>query len=254
LPSSTDVVNQTAEPKINDGNPTSTGTVNLDNNTIRNSYQAAGIIWSSAQSGITSVRFRNGVTDAGEGGWFEGEVALQYRTTAGNTWVNSGWSASPSYPNSVSASNNVYTFSGSALPTGCNGIRVVGKVRTSEGEGSWGVWVAEIEAINSSGSKINAIQNDIQQLQLNQSTARESITVYPNPVSDGWLTVGLTSADANNKIDVVLADLSGRVVYKNSFVSNGISERINIGAVQPGIYVIRITGTNTKFNAKVLVQ
>jgi hypothetical protein len=78
--------------------------------------------------------------------------------------------------------------------------------------------------------------------------------VFPNPVTDGWLTVGLTSADKNNKVEVSLADLSGRIVYKNSFTSNGISERLNIGSVQAGVYVIRVSGANTKFSSKVVIQ
>ena len=112
----------------------------------------------------------------------------------------------------------------------------------------------EIELFAPGSSSTTASVKEGQQLQLNQNTVSEKITVFPNPVTDGWLTVGLTAADKNNKVDVSLSDLSGRIVYKSNFTSNGISERLNIGNVQPGIYVIRITGSNTKFSAKIVVQ
>jgi hypothetical protein len=113
--------------------------------------------------------------------------------------------------------------------------------------------LSEIELFGSSSSTTSSVMDNAQ-LQLNQNTVAEKITVFPNPVADGWLTVGLTAADKNNKVDVSLSDLSGRIVYRSNFISNGISERLNIGNVQPGIYVIRITGSNTKFNAKIVVQ
>jgi hypothetical protein len=94
-----------------------------------------------------------------------------------------------------------------------------------------------------------------QQLQLNKTiVADRTITVYPNPVRDGWITVGLNAADVNNKVDVNLSDLSGRIVYKDNFISNGISQRLNIGSIPQGIYVVRITGANTRFSSKVIIE
>jgi hypothetical protein len=114
--------------------------------------------------------------------------------------------------------------------------------------------VAEIEYFTrSSSTTISSVKED-GKLLLSGAAMAENIRVYPNPVTDGWLTIGLTSADKNNKVDVSLADLSGKIVYKNSFTSNGISERLNIGNVPQGIYVIRITGANTKFSSKVIVE
>jgi hypothetical protein len=102
--------------------------------------------------------------------------------------------------------------------------------------------------------KLASVKDGQSQLQLNQNTVAENITIYPNPVTDGWLTVGLTAADKNNKVDVSVSDLSGRIVYKSSFTSNGISERLNLGSVNQGVYVIRITGANTKFSSKVIIE
>jgi hypothetical protein len=101
---------------------------------------------------------------------------------------------------------------------------------------------------------VNVVSNNGEELKLNQGTTANNITVFPNPVTYGWITIGLSAADKDNMVDVSLSDLSGRIVYKNKFTSNGISERLNIDGVQPGIYVIRVSGTNTKFNSKIIVE
>ncbi|HEY0056090.1 MAG TPA: T9SS type A sorting domain-containing protein [Pedobacter sp.] len=52
----------------------------------------------------------------------------------------------------------------------------------------------------------------------------------------------------------IAKDLSGRIVYKTDFISNGVSEVLNTGTLQTGVYVIRITGASTKFSSKVIVE
>jgi uncharacterized protein YjdB len=127
-------------------------------------------------------------------------------------------------------------------------------VTATAGTGTGYTQVNEIELFGPNGTNGISSVAGASQLQLNQNTVAEKITVFPNPVTDGWITVGLNSADKNNKLDVSVADLSGKIVYKSSFTSNGISERLNLGNVQAGVYVIRITGANTKFSSKVIVQ
>ncbi len=192
LSSLTDPGTRMAEPKINDQDATEEGTYQIEDNSSDNTYQAAGIIWNTAPAQIFSVRFTNGVTDSFWGGWFESDMSLQWTDNGGNSWNNSSMTLTSSYPYSHPA-DGLYTFSGPALPVTTNGIRVIGKVYTQGNNGSWRVYVAEIEARNSSGTRINAIaDNATSQLQLNQAASTENITVYPNPVSDGWLTVSLT--------------------------------------------------------------
>jgi uncharacterized protein YjdB len=117
--------------------------------------------------------------------------------------------------------------------------------------------VGEIELFapdsQSGTATMNAVKGQ-EQLQFTTSTIADKITVFPNPVTNGWITVGLNGADLNKNVSVTLSDLSGRVVYKDNFISNGNSQRLNIGALQQGIYVIRITGANTRFSSKVIIE
>jgi uncharacterized protein YjdB len=235
---------------VNDGSMTSYNSIG-DNQEIGH-RQAVGIIWSTPVSGISSVKFHHGEV-TWEGGFFTpGEtIKVQYQLSANGSWIDAGWGGSPLYPYSAAASNGTYTFSGGAFGA-IYGIRVIGQVKTNDD--SWAIYYKELEVF-AGGTKISSTNDkSTSQLQLNQNTVSEKITVFPNPVTDGWINLGLNAADKNSKVDVLISDLSGRVVYKSSFTSNGISERLNLSNVQPGAYVIRITGANTKFSSKVIIE
>lgn len=131
---------------INNGN-VNTDVVFLDVNAVNN-WQAAGVTWSTAQNGITSVKYYNGSTNdiIVENGVFSANVKIQ-SSTDGTTWTDvSGWSFSPAYAYSVASSNVVYEISGSAL-NNIKGIRVIGQLRlaATEYQNSWSIKVKEIE-------------------------------------------------------------------------------------------------------------
>ncbi|HEX8376407.1 MAG TPA: T9SS type A sorting domain-containing protein, partial [Pedobacter sp.] len=150
---------------INDGDLTNTEVIN--DNTINFSFQAAGLIWPDAQSNISSVKFYNGTMN-NDGGCFISNLVdpsltvvprVQF-TLDGTTWSDApGWSISPTYiydanPNrpghtGPSSSGQMYTFSGTAIPT-CKGIRVIGQVRRDyyiDNYDPWAVYVTEIVAL-----------------------------------------------------------------------------------------------------------
>jgi uncharacterized protein YjdB len=246
-------VTKFASTAVNDGN-TTTSYQQIGDNTDAG-LQAVGIIWPSGKTGIDKVNFYQGEI-TWEGGWFSPSstqtIRVQYQTTAGGLWTDAGTGyMNQTYAYDASVSNKLYTFNIPRITQGIVGIRIIGPVKTS-GD-SWAIYYREVEAF-ASGTKVSSINDANQQLQLNQNTVAEKITVFPNPVTDGWINLGLNAADKNNKVDVLVSDLSGRVVLKNSFTSNGISERLNLSNVQPGVYMIRITGANTKFSSKVIVE
>jgi hypothetical protein len=82
----------------------------------------------------------------------------------------------------------------------------------------------------------------------------EKLLLYPNPVTNGSVTVGLNAAGENTKVAVTLTDMIGRIVYKTNFVSNGNSHELKVGKLKPGIYTIRMNGPHTDFNSKVVVE
>jgi|GEM_PF-3775194 len=82
----------------------------------------------------------------------------------------------------------------------------------------------------------------------------DQLIIYPNPVTNGSLTVGLNAADKDKKVALTISDMLGRIVYLDNFISNGKSQHLNLERLQPGVYVIRMKGSNTNFNAKVIVE
>jgi len=74
-------------------------------------------------------------------GYFESNCKLQF-TTDGTTWVDSGWTITPSYPDSAAAGGQSYTFSGAAQD-GLIGARVTGET----GGSSWSWIVNEVQLL-----------------------------------------------------------------------------------------------------------
>lgn len=126
MKSATATTNQTATTIINDRNLTNT--LNCDSTgDSADRYEGAGVIFSAAQSNLTSVAFINGPLDAYNNGYFEANMTLQ--TYNGSSWSTvSGWTVSPSYSYTSAAVGQTYTFTGPAL-NNVLGVRIVGEVR-----------------------------------------------------------------------------------------------------------------------------
>lgn len=140
MSSATANTGKVANSAVNNGNTTTAVTLNATGEGGAVKYEAAGVTFSSTHS-VTSVTYTNGPVDANGNGFFQSGFAMEY-TTNGTTWVQSGWTASPAYPNSSAAANQVYTFSGTAL-SGVTGIRVVG----ATGSTSWSGSVTEVTVV-----------------------------------------------------------------------------------------------------------
>ncbi|MEG2673674.1 MAG: phosphodiester glycosidase family protein [Muribaculaceae bacterium] len=80
--------------------------------------------------------------------------------------------------------------------------------------------------------------------------AGTSIKVYPNPVVDGTLNIS-TVAD---KADVNIYALSGTLVHKATVIVNGGSTSIDVTALSPGIYFVKVdTATDNKIQ-KIIIR
>ncbi|MCX7843134.1 MAG: DUF1565 domain-containing protein [Clostridia bacterium] len=127
--------NRAANSAVNDNNTSTTANC-ASCGGVSNLWHGAGVVFSTAQSNITKVEFVNAtVSGVGQDGNFEANCKLQF-STDGTTWTDSNWTISPSYPNNYTASNNTYTFTGSAV-NNIRGVRVVGQVMVTGGDGSW---------------------------------------------------------------------------------------------------------------------
>ncbi len=134
------------------------------------------------------------------------------------------------------------------------------RLRITANNGARNIQVAEIELFSLPQTAVAKTSTEKTLARADGSNLDEGITfnrnvaIYPNPVTDGWITLSLNDSDLNNKLEVSLSDLSGRVVVKDNFISNGISQRFNMGTLQPGVYVIRVIGQNTMSGSKIIVQ
>jgi fibronectin type 3 domain-containing protein len=151
LSSATAISNQTAAPGLNDNNlTTDVGLAGGDD--VANAYEAAGVIWSTAQS-VNKVTFTNGSFNSSSyDGVFDNNLSLQ-TTTDGTTWISvSGWSLSPAYQyNLPAAAGLTYTFTGAALSV--RGFRVVGQVHSvTSGNDSWFANATEVQAFATGAS------------------------------------------------------------------------------------------------------
>src|SRR5262249_36576508 len=135
MTSSTGNTNRTGDPRLNDNDLNTDVTLTGGNDDIANAYEAAGVIWSSAQT-VNKVTFTNGSFNSSTyDGVFDNNCGLQV-TSDCVTWTTArGWLLSPSYPYDVPAAAGVtYTFTGPAVSV--LGVRAVGQVHSLSGNDS----------------------------------------------------------------------------------------------------------------------
>jgi O-glycosyl hydrolase len=143
---STDPSPQAAAPGINDGDlDTDVPCVPDGAEDNYNVYEAAGVIWSTPQI-INRVVYLNGSFSPNSDGVFAAEFALQF-SPDGTTWTNAGaaWTVAPAYSyNSADSANVSFVFTGDVATV--QGVRCIGRVHTSQTDGSWVAFATELRA------------------------------------------------------------------------------------------------------------
>lgn len=102
---------------------------------------------------------------------------------------------------------------------------------------------ASITALFSPGTKIDGTSI----LSVNDVTVN-SFNIYPNPVSDGFVTIKSTTGQA---INVVMVNLLGKEVRTVSLVNNQL---LDVSDLKSGIYILRITQNNATICKKLIVK
>jgi hypothetical protein len=182
--SSTANTNKTAAPGLNDNNLSADVTLTGGGDDVANAYEAAGVIWSTAQN-LNKVTFTNGSFNAATfDGVFDNNFGLQ-TTTDGTTWTNvTGWSLAPAYSYDVAAAAGVtYTFTGPAVSV--LGIRVVGQVHSLTGNDSYYDNATEVQAFAATAAASSL-----------------AVSGYPSP----------TTAGVSHSFTVTARDASGNIV------------------------------------------
>ncbi len=146
MTSSTADTNKTADTKVNDDDLVAFSSLNNETDDASNKWEAAGVTWASNKT-INTISFVQGQYTDDKNGPFGANLKAQY-TTDGSTWVDSGWTASPTYAyDNQSEQYKTFTFAGTN--TSVRGVRIVGQVHVSSSDGSWFARVNEVIAIGS---------------------------------------------------------------------------------------------------------
>lgn len=82
-------------------------------------------------------------------------------------------------------------------------------------------------------------------------TALEQVMIYPNP-SNGLINVELQS-NQNSDISIAVYDIRGRIIFENKFENKiQFNEKIDLGKVNSGIYIIEISDGKNKINKRII--
>lgn len=201
-------------------------------------WEAAGIIWPQAVS-INSVDFINGRVTKNGDGFLTANCTLQF-SIDGTTWVNSGWTIKPSYPNSASAGDNTYTFSGPVV-NGILGARVVGQVRTKDTSYHW--IVKEVQAIGNigSGTSYTITTSAGANGSINPSSA-----IVPQGLSQSFTIIasaGYTVQDV--KVDGLSVGAVNSYTFSNVQANHSLSATFKIGGTACSIPPATPTGLSS---------
>ncbi|WP_179316255.1 zinc-dependent metalloprotease [Winogradskyella undariae] len=114
-----------------------------------------------------------------------------------------------------------------------------------------------VEAVGNIFYNINRRDFEIEQsLGVDDFGFDSNLSIHPNP-NKGEFTISFDSRVNNNddvKVDVY--DISGRLVYKNSFSNNSVrfSETVNLRGVASGVYITNISQGNNVTSKKVIIE
>jgi hypothetical protein len=235
MKTATATTNQTATTIINDGNLNNTLNCDVTGETSTNRYEGAGVIFSSAQSNITSVAFINGPLDSYGNGNFEANLSLQ--TYNGSSWsVVSGWTVKPAYPYTSAASGQTYTFSGPAL-NNVLGVRIVGEVRLSTVDNSWSWTVNEVMIYSNSTPNFTLSASPSSQSVVAGASVNYTVSVSPQNGFTGTVSLSASGLPSGATDSFSPASISG---------GSGSStlEVFTSASTPTGTYTLTITGTN----------
>jgi hypothetical protein len=110
----------------------------------------------------------------------------------------------------------------------------------------------KIEAINNLFYSVNSTKFSISSSLSSDSFEFEDFKLYPNP-NKGSFNIELFTS--SNRISVNVHDISGRLVYDESFSNLGtFSQNIELGKVQSGVYLVSISDGDNKTTKRIVVE
>ena len=90
-------------------------------------------------------------------------------------------------------------------------------------------------------------------LAVNDLVVDNLFTIYPNP-NNGEFSIQVNSSSSNN-ILVEVYDLRGRLILNKSYDNSGsFNEKLNLGNVQSGLYLLNVSDGSRKSTKKILIN
>ena len=87
--------------------------------------------------------------------------------------------------------------------------------------------------------------------QVNFSDFFDKISLYPNP-ADGF--VFINNITDYSDINLSILDVTGKVVYQNSFQVDDSKLQVGLTTLQSGMYLVKITADNNTFSEKLEIR
>jgi uncharacterized protein YjdB len=87
-----------------------------------------------------------------------------------------------------------------------------------------------------------------------KSPEQSNLTVFPNPVTEGWFNLQLGAATADQPVKVIITDLTGRKVRETTFTGNGGARRIETGNLAPGLYLVTTLSGEARWVTKIKIS
>ncbi len=80
----------------------------------------------------------------------------------------------------------------------------------------------------------------------NDEFSTSSVSIYPNP------TKGIVTISTESSVDIVITDLTGKVVFAKNKVSN--NESINLTGLQSGVYLAKLNQDGVVETKKIILN
>ncbi|QXP77796.1 MULTISPECIES: S8 family serine peptidase [Winogradskyella] len=83
----------------------------------------------------------------------------------------------------------------------------------------------------------------------------DEFSIWPNP-SKGEFNIRFNNNNSSENVKIDVYDISGRLVYKNTYTNNSyqFNETINLTDVASGVYLANISQGNTKTTKKIIIE
>ena len=205
-----------------------------------------------------------------------------YRYTIGEFWTSVMWDLTWAYIGVYGYDDNIYTGTGGnnrvmrlALDAlkleACNTDGIVNardKLFAADQATTGGLdycMIAEVFArrgvgLNATSGDVNNSNDQVEdftefprgancRLSVNYFTDNDMFRVSPNP-SNGIYTIRINNFVGKLNLDVI--DINGRLILSNKNIDFNTQKEIDLGNVQSGVYILKISGENINYSQKLI--